>query len=450
MNVTELGLIGHPLGHSLSPFLHEEIMTAAGINGRYRPFDIKPLELAGRFRQLQAELAGFNCTIPHKEAVIPYLDSLDETASLTRSVNTIRQGRGYNTDYAAFCTTCPLPPGGKVLILGAGGVSRTMAFAAASRDCQVWINARRSEQADQLARAIKQKLPQAKIQSVSSLAKWQQAAGDSKDWILLNGTPVGLWPLTRQSPLPSHLLRHFTFVYDTIYNPLATRLILAAREQGLASRSGLAMLFQQALAAQKIWHPGVDFPKAGMALVQARLARAVLDQFPFKIILAGFMGSGKTTVGQILARQLQLPFLDLDAEIERSAGSSIAAIFAGKGESFFRKLERQQLARCLQEQKSLVLATGGGALLSEGTEELLQGTACAVIYLDVGLDEIKKRLGNDKARPLLARGGARTAELYKVRQPLYRQLADLTIDGAAEAALVAGKIQSLLGLEGSL
>ncbi len=447
MNVTELGLIGHPLGHSLSPFVHQEIMAGAGLLGSYRLYDIRPEELEQKIGGLLQSLTGFNCTIPHKEAVIPYLDRLDETARLTMSVNTIWQRQGFNTDYAGFNSACPLPSGSKVLILGAGGVSRTMAFAAAARNCRIWLVARRAEQAAGLARAVKQHWPFCDIHTAADLDNWQQAAAGTKDWILLNGTPVGLWPRTRQMPIPSHLLGFFKFVYDTIYNPLATRLVLAARAADIRAGNGLTMLFNQALAAQQIWHPQALFPDAALAVAQRKLTRAVLQRFPYKIILTGFMGSGKTTVGQILARQLELPFVDLDKEIENKEGSTIARIFASQGETAFRQMESQQLARVLAQPQSLVLATGGGALLNQAAAALLDETACSVVFLKLDLAEVKARLSQDTTRPLLAGGTAKTAELFASRQVLYQQLADLSVDARPEPGQVAAKITARLGLE---
>ena len=161
MCAIDYGLIGHPLGHSLSPFIHHSILAAAALPGTYRLYDIPGDQLPETVSRLSHELAGFNCTIPYKEAVIPCLSGLDATAGRILSVNTVFQGTGYNTDYAAFKSECPLRPDAKVLILGAGGVSRTMAYAAAAAGCETWIAARRPEQARSLAAAIHRQQPDA-------------------------------------------------------------------------------------------------------------------------------------------------------------------------------------------------------------------------------------------------------------------------------------------------
>ncbi|MDW7657018.1 MAG: shikimate kinase, partial [Bacillota bacterium] len=333
MRAIDYGLIGHPLGHSLSPFIHQSILAAAALPGTYRLYDIEADLLPGTVNRLSRELAGFNCTIPYKEAIIPYLSGLDATAQRILSVNTVFQGTGYNTDYAAFKSECPLHPDTKVLILGAGGVSRTMAYAAAAAGCETWITARRPQQARSLAAAIRLRQPDACLICPETLDDWRHEAGRQSEgtapenmaagWTLLNGTPVGLWPQTRGMPLLKSDLAWFNRVYDTIYNPVATRLVLAARSLGIPAKGGLGMLFSQALAAQKIWNPTAVFPEPSMQKVREALANAILRQFPLKIVLSGYMGSGKSTIGQRLAEQLGISFIDLDQLIERQAGRSI-------------------------------------------------------------------------------------------------------------------------------
>jgi len=451
MSATDYGLIGHPLGHSLSPQIHAALLAAAGLPGRYDLFDIRPDQLPDTVRRLGRETLGFNCTIPYKEKVMELLDSLDPVAGRIRAVNTVWHNRGFNTDYDAFRRDCPLKPGDKVLILGAGGVSRTMAFAAADSGCVISIAARRPQQARDLARAVREACPDARITCPETLDAWRLETGSEARWVVLNGTPVGLWPHVNEMPLAPDDLACCRFVYDTIYNPVATRLVLTARSRGIRAKGGLGMLFGQALAAQKIWNPKAVFPEPALARVRAALEAEIWRQFPLTVLLSGFMGSGKSTVGCSLARQMNLPFVDLDEQIEREAGKSIPDIFARDGEAAFRSLERKLLEQLVRKPESKILATGGGALTGPGIASVLEAAPVRVVYLDVAPDELLRRLGQGRGRPMLAgKTIGQWLALYAERRPRYLDLADLVIDAAPPAERVASTIKQSLGLEESL
>lgn len=457
MSAIDFGLIGHPLGHSLSPFIHHSILDESGLSGHYRLYDIPPEKLAETITTLCHELNGFNCTIPYKEAVIPYLSDLDDTANRIRSVNTVWQEHGYNTDYGAFKRACPLKKGSHVLILGAGGVSRTMAFAAADAGCVIWIVTRRAEQAEALALSVREKVKGAQVQSLPNLEAWraqvrkQDDNGDNPSWTLLNGTPVGLWPNVADMPIEKKDLNVFDFVYDTIYNPTATRLVLAARSAGIQSSGGLGMLFDQALEAQKIWHPGFCFSEEGMKRVRRKLANEVFRTSPMTILLSGFMGSGKTTVGARLAKQSGLLFFDLDQLIEREVGRSISDIFSTDGEAAFRSIERKMLKKMIRKRQSKILATGGGALMGEGIETVLSSGPVLVVFLDVQLESVYHRVGTGQDRPMLSGySSGYWKKLFDERDPRYRALADLVIDAEKHPETVASDIMRSIGLEGEI
>ena len=455
MSAIKLGLIGHPVEHSLSPFIHSALLAAACLPGQYKTYDIKPDDLAGQLPRLMQELNGFNCTIPHKETVIPYLDRLDHTAQYCSAVNTVWQRTGYNTDYQGFLADCPPLAGYRVLILGAGGVSRTMAYAALDSGAAVWLLARRQEQAEKLRQDISASRPEAQIRVLQSMTEFLRLQAhnryelnyDQRPWALLNGTPLGLWPHTSGMPIDRDYLDHFQLVYDTIYNPVATRLLLAARSRNIQACSGLGMLFNQALAAQKIWHPQAVFDPQKMSEIRRQLAATVWQNYPVTLVLTGFMGSGKSTVGRLLARQLAVSFVDLDERIEQTEGKSIPDIFAQAGEKVFRQLEQRNLAECLKSSKSQVLATGGGALLEEKAEQIVRRSASQVIYLETSLDEVLQRVGSMQGRPLFdQRDKKARMELYTVRKPKYEALADLHIDGHSPPAEIVNDIISKLGL----
>ena len=455
MSVTNLGLIGHPLAHSLSPFIHQALMDTAGIQGTYRLYDIKPENLENEFPGLMQRHHGLNCTIPYKQAVVPLLSSLDQSAVHCQAVNTIYKQRGYNTDYKGFLSDCPDLRSYHVLILGAGGVSKTMAYAAVDSGAGVCIQARRKEQADQLAEELKSKFPGCDVCFVETLSQWDQEHDSwfeqKRPWALLNGTPAGLWPDIRRMPLSSDRLPSFAFVYDTIYNPVATRLVLRARSQHVKAFSGLGMLFNQALAAQKIWHPGHVFPEKMIRKIREQLAEAVLKQSPVNFLLTGFMGCGKSTIGQILSVKMGLEFIDLDEQIEKTAGQSIPDIFSEQGEETFRAIEHDCLKAFLDRKHSKIIATGGGAMIQKRIRNLIDAYPVQVIWINVPLEVISQRVGDGSGRPLLSNLQSQSIEaLYNSRYEIYNQTADLSVDGCEKPEQIAESIKEMLGFGGNL
>lgn len=453
MSATEFGLIGHPLGHSLSPFLHQELLRAAGLPGEYRLLDLEPGELPGVLPGLLQSMRGINCTIPYKETILPYLSRLEETAARIGSVNTVSRGVGYNTDYAAFQKVCPLTRDDRVLLLGAGGVSRTMAFAAAEAGTRIWILARRPEQTqalvDDVAAFCEKYHYDGQAACLASLAEWEAMRHQEGGWVVLNGTPLGMWPKTGGMPLPARDLDACRLVFDTIYNPPATRLVLAARSRGIPAVGGLDMLFHQALQAERIWHPDADFPEKKIAAVQQKLARAILRQSALTILVTGFMGSGKTTVGRLLANELDLPFTDLDQVIEQVSGRSIPTIFAEDGEPAFRALEQQLLQVELERADSRILSCGGGTLLAAEAIERVRRSSALVLFLDASLDSIRQRVRGGEGRPMIAKQGqANMQALFEQRRPKYLANADLVVTADHEPRELAVQIASHLGYGG--
>ena len=144
------------------------------------------------------------------------------------------------------------------------------------------------------------------------------------------------------------------------------------------------------------------------------------------IVIVGFMGAGKTTVGRLLAAKLGVPFTDSDHVIEARAGKPIREIFAADGEPAFRQLEHDVIADLVRKNEDMVLALGGGAASHEGTRACLRGSGVPVVYLRVSYAEAMNRVGGDQGRPMLARPDV--AELYRRRDPLYAQAATFTID----------------------
>ena len=261
----KLGLIGFPLGHSLSPRLHAAALRSTGLAGDYQLFPIHPFpegqpELSALLRRLrQGELHGLNVTIPHKQNVIPLLDELTPAAAAIGAANTLfyRDGRlvGDNTDAAGFIADLarfiPMTPGDRpktALVLGAGGSARAVVYALAQAGWQVTIVARRIEQARQLAESLIGMASSLKTVSLEPTALAQPVS------LVVNTTPVGMSPHPNASPWPAELpFPDQAFIYDLVYNPFETRLVQAAHTAGLQAANGLGMLVEQAILAFETW-----------------------------------------------------------------------------------------------------------------------------------------------------------------------------------------------------
>jgi shikimate dehydrogenase len=269
----QLGLIGYPLGHSLSPQLHHGALKAMDLPGEYRLYPVAPLPegqwalstLIERLRN--GELAGLNVTIPHKPNVLPLLDDLTPLVRRTGSANTLftHGGKliGDTTDVPGFLADLEswLPSdqaaAKKALILGAGGSARAVAVALQERGWQITLAARRIVQARELAANLGGAF------EILTLEAGQLAKGSGIS-LIVNTTPVGMFPKGDACPWPAELsLPEGAAVYDLIYNPAETALLRRARDAGLPARNGMGMLVEQAALSLERWS-GRVVPRAAM------------------------------------------------------------------------------------------------------------------------------------------------------------------------------------------
>ncbi|MBE0697611.1 MAG: shikimate dehydrogenase [Anaerolineaceae bacterium] len=263
-----LGLIGFPLGHSLSPILHQAALDSAGLKGDYRLFPISPTpegekemqELIGQLRC--GGLDGLNVTIPHKQNVQKYVDELSPTAQVVKAVNTLylnQQGKlvGDNTDVPGFrrdLSRLTSRQNGKAVVLGAGGSARAVVFALSQSGWNVLILARREEQAAALAAEFQPIAHQPQQIAWGTLDCDRLVSSGLDCQLLVNSTPVGMYPNANACPWPVDLpLPPQAAIYDLIYNPLATQLIQRARTAQLAALNGSGMLSAQAALAFAHW-----------------------------------------------------------------------------------------------------------------------------------------------------------------------------------------------------
>ncbi len=272
MTNRKFAVIGHPIEHSMSPFLNERLFDLYGAPAAYETMDIAPGALAGALPKLRL-LDGFNVTIPHKQAIIPLLDVLDAKAAFFGSVNTVKKenGRlvGYTTDGAGFryaLERAGVALAGHIMVLGCGGVSRVMAYEAATvcaepditlvtRENSLWkAEALRDDLEKDLR--IRGKKGRLKITTFDRLEQGRWAANglreDGYD-LLVNGTSAGMYPRSDDAPVSETVVRHCKAVFDAVYNPHNTRLLQIAGQYGIPAVHGMDMLVGQAAASHKIW-----------------------------------------------------------------------------------------------------------------------------------------------------------------------------------------------------
>lgn len=364
------GLIGEHLPHSFSKEIHAKIASY-----EYELHELSKDQLAG-FMQ-KHDFLGINVTIPYKEAVIPFLSEVDETAKRIGAVNTVvnRNGRlfGYNTD-AYGMRALILKTGldftdAEVLILGTGGTAHTAHAVAESLGAKTVITVGRT----------------AKNGAVTYDEAYRSHA--DADFII-NTTPCGMYPYPDgkegMAGIPVDLSKFTSLrgVIDAVFNPLRTNLVLEAAERGIPAGGGLYMLVAQAVAAAEIF-TGTAYDAEILDKVYREI-RAEKEN----IVLTGMPGSGKTTVGQYLANELGRRFYDTDAEIVKKTGKEISALFAEIGNDGFRALEAEVIAEISGHVTGAVIATGGGAVLRDDNVRALKRTG-RLYFLNRSLDKIE-------------------------------------------------------------
>lgn len=404
----QCGLLGRKLGHSYSPQIH-------GLLGSYdyKLFEKEPEEVGDFLKN--GDFTGLNVTIPYKKDVIPYLSQLSPVAKRLGAVNTIVRRQdgsliGHNTDYFGFRYLVErsglIVSGKKVLVLGSGGASNTAVAVLQELGAQVVIISRSGEN------------------NYQNLHLHQDAS------VIVNTTPVGMYPNTGISPIDLNLFPQLEGVLDAIYNPARTQILLDAEKRGLVAMNGLWMLVAQAKESAE-WFTGSAIDQDKIPEIHACLRRQMEN-----IVLIGMPGCGKSTIGRLLAQHTGKKFVDADDALEARLGRKITDIIPQDGENAFRRMESDTLAE-LGKQSGLVIATGGGCVTRERNYPLLHQNG-TILWLNRQLHKLPT-----EGRPLSQPG--KLQEMFAQRQSLYRQFADAEIsnDGPVEETLTA--IRSALG-----
>ena len=388
----QYGLIGEHLGHSFSKQIH----------GRIADYDYELCSLPPDALQhfiKHVDYRGINVTIPYKKAVIPFLDEISPEAQQIGSVNTIarRGGKllGYNTDYYGFKRMAERAGvsflNRKVLVLGTGGTSLTVQSVARDMGASEILVASRNGDVN-----------------------YQSIYLHRDVEIIINTTPVGMFPDNVGSIIEIRRFPGLLGVLDVVFNPLRTNLVLDARKLGIKTSGGLPMLVYQAVAASEIF-TGNRISNAKSEFIVNEIHRELQN-----IVLIGMPGSGKTSVGTVLAERLNRKLLDLDECITERTGISITEIFERYGQGDFRELEHKCVVE-ISKQSGTVIATGGGVILNPANMRALMQNG-HIYYLERSIDELPT-----DGRPL-STGHHALEAMYTQRHPIYMEYSDVRID----------------------
>lgn len=403
-------VLGSPIAHSLSPALHRAGYAALGLTDwSYGRFELVADQLPDFVDSCGPQWRGLSLTMPLKDAALLVADEASALAVRAGAANTlVRTETGWladNTDIPGLVAA--LRPAWKgwtqAAILGAGATARSAVLALAELGVtQLRIYARNQQRAAALVGWAGTVVPAMAVET-AELSGWARG----EDSVVISTLPGG-------AADPTGLTRRAGLLFDAVYAGWPTRLARAASAAGMEVIGGAELLLAQATLQFELF--------TGQVPPELALRAAVAAALSPKIVLVGFMGAGKTTVGRALAARLGMAFVDADEAIE-ARGRSISDIFATDGEAGFRTLEADVIADLLTGPPA-VIALGGGAVGTAAVRSLL--ASHQVLLLDIPLAAALQRVGGDPARPMLARDDV--PQLYAARQQLYQDVATAVLD----------------------
>ncbi len=404
------GLLGRKLGHSYSKIIHKDL-----VDYTYEMFEMEEDEV-GEFIK-NGPFDAINVTVPYKKTVTAFIDELSDAARELGAVNTIVRRAdgtlyGDNTDVYGFSYMLDIAKidvnGKKAVVLGAGGASATV--------CEV-LKRRGASEIIVIGRADN---------TPENIARHSDAE------IVVNATPVGMYPDNEGLPVDITLFKRCVGVADLIYNPARTNMICDAEKLGINCISGLTMLVAQAKRACEIFL-GKEIEDGVIPEITEKIEKSQEN-----IVLIGMPGCGKSTLGKLVSKKLGRVLVDTDAEIVKLAGKSIPEIFAEDGEDTFRDLE-SQVAENVGKMTGAVIATGGGIIKREKNYRPLHRNG-KLVFLNRDISEL-----DTDGRPLSQRDGVE--KLYKERLPLYRKYSDCEIAVERNPEETYNNLADALGLK---
>ena len=401
------GLLGEKLAHSYSPQIHNYLGDYS-----YTLFEKNADELDKFLKENLFQ--GINVTIPYKKAVIPYCHSLSSQAQKLGAVNTIVRRDdgtliGHNTDYFGFRSMALRLgisyQGKKILVLGSGGASNTVCAVMEELGGQVVVVSRTG------------------VNNYENLSKHTDCS------VIINTTPVGMYPNTGVSAIDLDTFPYLEGVMDLIYNPFRTKLLLDAEKKGIPTENGLWMLVAQA------WESAQWFLRSSIPEEKISEIYKIIKNQTENIVLVGMPGSGKSTVGKLLAERLNKTFVDTDSQIEILTNRCIPNILQADLEDGFRKLETNVIS-ILGKKTGQVIATGGGCVTKAENYPLLRQNG-TLIWIQRDISAL-----STEGRPLSQSNDL--SMMYAKRRPMYEQFADITVSNDSTPDDTVDKILQML------
>ncbi len=425
------GLLGEKLGHSFSKILHAQMN-----NDDYELISV-PRDEVDAFLS-RADFDGINVTIPYKETAIGYCET-DEISADIGCVNTLYKKNGhiygYNTDCLGFAYLASSVgvdwKNKKVVILGSGGTSKTASYVAYKSGASkiIIVSRKATENASDSGWRSK---------CIHSTYDKEDEWSDAD--IIVNTTPVGMYPNNEGMPVDLDLFSKPEAVLDVIYNPLETRLVLEAKKRGIPASCGLAMLVAQGWYSEQIWMEKnislkIEDTISDEAKSEIDKITAIIKKQKQNIVLIGMPGSGKSTIGKALAKELNREFVDTDEAFHNKFAITPEQCINEKGVDDFREKESIVVKEAAAS-GGIILATGGGAVLREDNRMALSQNGFIVF-----LNRDPKKLATD-GRPLSQQNGV--MKLYEQRLPIYKSLMDVEVEVSDDHKETLKKVLNIL------
>lgn len=404
-------VIGEKLTHSMSPQIHKRYFDYYKQDSTYVITQIPMEDMLGDCSGLLKEYDGFNVTVPYKEKVLKYLNGTSDEAKEIGAVNTVvNQGGdmyGFNTDPFGFESLLihnDVAIKDKVfVVLGSGGASKSVCYILKKRGAKKVIVVTRKDTSEE------------GYMTYSALESFR---GD----VLVNTTPVGMYPNVDNCPVSENVIANFDTVVDIVYNPVYTELLKAAVRLGKKAVGGLYMLVAQAMKSEEIWQKKITDKELYVDIYNA-LMKEYFQKNGGNIYLTGIMSCGKTVKGKRVARTLGWEFIDADEYIEKISGRTVKQLFA-EGEHVFRKWEYKAMYE-LSLRKNIVVATGGGAILKDENVSAMKLSGI-IVLIERNIEDILNGINTD-TRPLLKDGKDKLVSIYEARKDRYYATCDVAV-----------------------
>lgn len=404
-------VIGEKLTHSMSPQIHKRYFDYYKQDSTYVITQIPMEDMLGDCSGLLKEYDGFNVTVPYKEKVLKYLNGTSDEAKEIGAVNTVvNQGGdmyGFNTDPFGFESLLihnDVAIKDKVfVVLGSGGASKSVCYILKKRGAKKVIVVTRKDTLEE---------------GYMTYSELESFKGD----VLVNTTPVGMYPNVDNCPVSENVIANFDTVVDIVYNPVYTELLKAAVRLGKKAVGGLYMLVAQAMKSQEIWQKKITDKELYVDIYNA-LMKEYFQKNGGNIYLTGIMSCGKTVKGKRVARTLGWEFIDADEYIEKISGRTVKQLFA-EGEHVFRKWESKAMYE-LSLRKNIVVATGGGAILKDENVSAMKLSGI-IVLIERNIEDILNGINTD-TRPLLKDGKEKLVSIYEARKDRYYATCDVAV-----------------------